>query len=253
MARPLTRKKKKTGELYIRPRDVEAEIDSTLALGLAEALRRSKVMDRASRRYLRSECLVHLVREAKRMGRDRESEAFLLRLLGRCEANLLTTIRQDGIPNPEQLRDDILQHLAMMFAQDAIEGAGRLDYFECRFNRAFATLRIDFYNREVGLVNRSASDTQGTDEEIAEDGDVREMSDSEFWGMSRLESRVFTKQVVAFLNALPPDEREVVVLCRIMKLTQEKAAQLRMVSVKTIYNRLTRADIKLARIKEKAR
>ena len=252
MARPLTRKKKKTGELYIRPRDVEAEIDSTLALVVAEALRRSKIRDHASPHLLRSECLVHLVREMKRMGRDRESEAFLLALLGRCEANLRATIRQDGIPNPEQLRDDILQHLAMMFAQDAVKGCERLDYFECRFNSAFAALRKDFYNREAGLVNRNAPDTPGTGEEIVEDGDVQETSDLGFWSTSRLEARVYAKQVMAFLNTLPPDEHKVVVLCRIMKLTQGKAAKRLRVSVKTIYNRLTRADIKLARFKEEA-
>ena len=127
MARPLTRVKKKTGETYTRPADVEARIDRVLALGFPEVLRRARVTDRASPDYLCSECLVHFVREARRMGWDRESEVLLLLLLERCRVNLRGTIRQDGMPNPEQLRDEILQHLAMKFAEDAVEGSTWLD------------------------------------------------------------------------------------------------------------------------------
>src|ERR1700738_745581 len=132
MARPLTRVQKKTGKIYVRPKAIEAEIDCALKDGFANASRRARIRDENSPDYVHPECLVHLIREAKRAGKDRESEAFLQLLLARCEANLRGTIRNDGIPNPEQLRDDILQHLAMKFAQDAVEGGGRLDYFECR-------------------------------------------------------------------------------------------------------------------------
>ena len=250
MARPLTRVSKKTGELYIRSVDVEAQIDRALTTGFPEALRRATINDRTSQEYLYSESLVHLVREAKRTGWDRESEALLLLLLERCEANLRGTIRQDGVPNAQQLRDEILQHLAMMFAEDAVEGGTWLDYYECRFNDAFASLRIDFYNREVGQVNRSVPETAESGEELAGDSDDGAASD--FWGASRLEDHVYARQVADFLKTLPPDEYQAVVLCRLMNLTQEDAAGRLGVSVKTIYNRLTRADLKLARIKEDA-
>jgi len=252
MARPLTRVKKKTGKIYTRPADVEAQIDRVLTAGFPEALRRARVKDRASPDYLCGECLVHLVREAKRTGRDRESEALLLLLLERCGANLRGTIRHDGVPNAQQLRDEILQHLAMMFAEDAVEGGTWLDYYECRFNDAFAALRIDFYNREVGQVNRSVPETTESGEEIADDSDRDDGTGSDFWVSSRLEDNVYARQVADFLKALPPDEYQAVVLCRLMNLTQEDAAKRLRVSVKTIYNRLTRADLKLARIKEDA-
>jgi hypothetical protein len=252
MARPLTRVKKKTSETYTRPADVEAQIDRVLALGFPEVLRRARVTDRASPDYLYSECLVHFVREARRTGRDRESEALLLLLLERCGANLRRTIRQDGVPNTQQLRDEILQHLAMMFAEDAVEGGTWLDYYECRFNRAFAALRIDIYNREVGQVNRSVPETTESGEEIADDSNSDDRTGADFCVSSRLEDHVYAKQVAAFLRTLPLDEYQAVVLCRLMNLTQEDAAKRLRVSVKTIYNRLTRADLKLARLKEDA-
>lgn len=252
MALPLTRVSKKTGKIYVRPADVEAQIDLVLALGFSEALRRSKIVDPASPDFLCSECLTHLVRQAKRTGLDRESEAFLMLLLERCRANLRGTIRQDGVPNPEQLRDEILQHLAMMFAEDAITGSDWLDYYECRFNSAFAALRIDLYNREVGQVNRSGPEMSESSGEIADDSDCEDKTASDFRMLERLEDHVYARQVASFLKTLPPDEYQAVVLCRLMNLTQEDAATRLHVSVKTIYNRLTRADLKLARIKEDA-
>lgn len=252
MARPLTRVKKKTGKIYARPADVEAQIDRVLAAGFPEALRRARISDRASPDYFFSECLVHLVREAKRAGQDRESEALLLVLLERCRANLRGTIRQDGVPNAQQLRDEILQHLAMMFAEDAVEGGTWLDYYECRFNDAFAALRIDFYNREVGQVNRSVPEISEAGEEIADDSNGEDGAGADSWMPSRLDDHVYARQVADFLKTVPLDEYQTVVLCRLMNLTQEDAARRLGVSVKTIYNRLTRADLKLARIKEDA-
>ncbi len=250
MARPLTRVNKKTGKIYLRPADVEAHIDYVTALGLPEVLRRAKIKDRTSPDYLSSECLVHLVREAQRAGREKESEALLLLLLERCGANLRGTIRDDGVPNARQLRDEILQHLAMMFAEDVVEGGTWLDYYECRFNSAFRALRIDFYNREVRQVNRSVAETSASGDEMADDSDGEDGAVSDFWVSSRLDDRVYARQVADFLRTLPPDEYQAVVLCRLMNLTQEDAARRVGVSVKTIYNRLTRADLKLARIKE---
>lgn len=251
MARPLTRVQKKTGNIYARPKAIEAEIDRALNDGFADAIRRARIRGEASPDYVHPECLVHLVREAKRAGKDRESETFLRLLLARCEANLRGTIRNDGISNPEQLRDDILQHLAMKFAQDAVEGSGRLDYFECRFNSAFRALRIDFYNREAALANRSAAVDSG--EDLADDEEANDTTDSGFWRSSNMEDRIFAKQVAAFLEKLPADERQAIIMCRVWNLTQEDAARRLGVSVKTIYNRLTRADLKLASIKEDIR
>lgn len=252
MARPLTRVNKKTGKTYTRPAEVEAQIDRVLALGFAEALRRAKVIDRASPDYLYSECLVHLVRETMRTGRDREGEAFLLQLLERCRANLRGTIQEDGVPNAQQLRDEILQHLAMMFAEDAVEGSTWLDYYECRFNGAFRALRIDFYNHEVGQANRIVPDTSESGEDIEADIDGEDGSMPNSSIPSQLDDHVYARQVADFLKTLPPDEYQAVVLCRLMNLTQKEAARRLGASVKTIYNRLTRADLKLARIKEDA-
>jgi RNA polymerase sigma factor (sigma-70 family) len=252
MARKLVKKIKKTGQLYARPIAVEEKIDCALVGGFTEAIRRARIRDQTSSDFIVSECLVYLIREAKRTGKDRESETLLQLLLGRCEANLKGTIRNDGIPNPEQLRDDILQHLATKFALDAVEGSGRLDYFECRFNRAFAALRIDFYNREAALSNQTVAEISYAGDDLAGDEHANDIVDSGSWHSSSVENHLFAKQVAAFVDRLPTEERQAIILCRVWNLTQEDAAQRLGVSVKTIYNRLKRADQKLASIKEDA-
>ena len=71
MASPLTRiKVRTTKDLYTRRRVVEAEIDHALALAPAERKRRGRVQDPSSGEFLRSETLVHLIRQDVRAGGD---------------------------------------------------------------------------------------------------------------------------------------------------------------------------------------
>lgn len=250
MAKPL-QKRKKTRHLYVRPSAVESEIDGVLAQGFAEAIRRARVKDPASLGFLRPESLVHLIREAARAGKAAESQTLLLLLLGRCEANLRGVIKSYGVPNPEELRQDILQHFAMMFAQDAVEGEEKLDFFECRFNRAFRALRIGFYNYEAALTNRTAAELQEDSVESVDDDQEPTPAQTDFWRASRMESRIYARQVAEFLQTLPERERRAVIMCRLWGLTQEEVARrLGVKTVRTVYNLLKRADEKLSTIKE---
>lgn len=250
MARPLTRRKKSNGALYERPPNVEAEIDRALTHDFSEAVRRARISDSGSPEFLRPETLVHLIREAKRGGHDRESFALLELLLERCRVNLRGTIRNDGIREAEDLRGDILQSFALMFAEDAVEAGTELDFFECRFNSAFATLRIDLYNHEVARENKSVPDISEDGEESSEDRQGQDASSSDFWRSSRIENRIFLRQVAELLATMPAEQRQAVVMCRIWGVTQEEAARRAGVDVRTIRYRLKRADKHLSSIKE---
>ena len=71
-------------------------------------------------------------------------------LLGRCEANLLVKVPDGGMPDAASLRQQILEDLTDLFVT---EGTGdfpdELDFYECRFNRAFRALRIDAVRRDI--------------------------------------------------------------------------------------------------------
>lgn len=69
---------------------------------------------------------------------------LLSTLLAHCEKNLRATVPDGRLLNAAEVRDDILGEFGVLFTEDGSAGhLDVLDYFECRFNRAFLTLRID--------------------------------------------------------------------------------------------------------------
>ena len=147
MARPLT-KTEPDGALYRRPAAVEAQIDEAVQLSLPDLRRRLLVTDRDDSAHLCSECLVHLLRRGRRAGDQALMSAVLPVLLGRCGANLLVTVPDGRMPDATSLRQEILDELTELFVLDGSgENPDELDFYECRFNKAFRTLRIDAVRR----------------------------------------------------------------------------------------------------------
>jgi len=257
MARPLT-KKSKEGQLYVRPPEVEAQIDDVLLDDLPTLKRRLLVSDRSSADYLRSETLVHIIRSAARDRHDLRRDATLTVLFVRCEANLEAKIRND-FPNAETLRAEVLSELGRLIVLD---GTGdipdELDYYECKFNSAFRTLRIDIVRREVTELNRIANPLE--DDEFDDSEDPAEP----FRGVAKAlqtpanqESAVFLEELAAAIDALPPDEREAIVLVHVMGYEQESTDPQKETAAtrcgcegRTIRNRLSRGALKLSRFKE---
>ena len=251
MARALTRKTRKTGQLYRRPPSIEAAIDRAVGEDLPTISRRARVRDPASPDFLPSEALLHLLREAKRRGDQTAMAGLLPLLLERCFANLKATVPDSGSPNAKQVREDVLQEFSLMLAGDgAGEDPDPLDYYECRFNRAFRALRIDLYRLEVGAANTITAVREPDDgEPSAYDDAFTRLSDT-LQSPAAAENAVFLKEVADVIEKLPPDEKEALVLRRIYGLTEEAAAELAGVTGKTIRNRLARATKKLASLKE---
>lgn len=168
MAIPLT-KRSKEGAVYVRPAVVESNIDGTLGQETEELIRRARVPDRHSAEYLRSECLVHVIRHAIRSGDDSRYNSLLPILLLRCEANLNSKISQH-VPNADYVREEVLGEFSVLFAGEAEDDPpDELDYYEVRFNHAFRTLRCEVLRRECKNTNRAKvlSDGSETDDERA--------------------------------------------------------------------------------------
>ena len=97
-----------------------------------------------------TECLVHLIRHARRADDSRAYNALLPLLLARCEAILNNKIDSE-MPGAVELREDILGDLAELFAIDGTEDDDhKLDFFEIRFNMAFSTFRITRVRQALG-------------------------------------------------------------------------------------------------------
>ena len=249
MVRPLT-KRTGSGDRYTRPPNIEAVIDAALALDWPALHQRTCVRDRRSPDYLPSECLVHLIRKAHWDRHETIRDQLLAILLGRCEATLAATLPDGRVPNAAYVRDEALGRLGELFAEDGTgENPDELDYFEVRFNAAFAALRTDLVRAEVRALRRSSP--------APDDEAIARRPDAVLHSPATLESGVFLNQLFHAIQTLPPEERDAVILCHIMGYAEEAddpaqrtAATICGVTGRTIRNRLTRAAAKLSRFKE---
>ncbi|MEA2896560.1 MAG: hypothetical protein QOJ84_2175 [Bradyrhizobium sp.] len=259
MVRPLTRKTKK-GRLYTRGGAMDARIDSALTQDLPTLARRTRVTDALSSDFLPSECLVHLIRDAIRRSDERRYNALMTPLLQRCEANLEKTVPDGRLRNAVAVREEIISAFGLMFAEDGLEGhEDALDYYECRFGRAFRSLRIGFVRVEIAERKEVTELPQSADE------DGTPAFDDETLGrlssMARIngaqEDALYLPHVLNAVNELPHDQKRAVVLVRILGYEAESpdsskrtAATICEVEGRTIRYRLSRADKQLKTLKE---
>jgi hypothetical protein len=261
MARPLTNTEM-DGALYVRPPGVDAQIDFAVRLSLGDLRVRLLITDRNDPGHLRSECLVHLVREGRRSGNQALMSVVLPVLLGRCESNLLVKVPDGGMPGAASLRQEILDDLTDLFVMD---GSGdfpdELDFYECRFNMAFRALRIDAVRRDVRRRKKSIKVVDIPPLEVKSMPDPFEDAFAKvseaFRVLPTQEWDVYREPFVRAIETLPPDEREAVMLVHVLgyKVESENpeedtAATRCNCAGRTIRNRLTRAATKLSRFKE---
>jgi hypothetical protein len=249
MARPLTKIDQK-GALYKRPSTIEAQINTALTQNHATLSQRARVANRDSPDYLFSECLVHLIRHAIRLNDQRLALVLMPPLLVRCEANLMHHVSDGRLRNAEAVREEILSSFQLLFTDDAAEDA--LDYYECKFNRAFRSLRINHVRAEINarskLTDLPEKTTAVGDTTLDADALAR-LSRAARTGASQ-EDQVYLREVLNAVNALPPAQRRAFVLRRILGYTEESAAAEEGVTGRTMRNRVERADARLKKLKE---
>lgn len=254
---PLTKRTK--GVLYVRPPVVNANIESAQALDLTSLKARLAVTDRRSEAYLRSETLVHLIRQAIRRNDEAVSDAVVPVLLDRCEVNLKAKIPVGHLPNAAAIQEEVLSQFGELLASD---GQGKnpdeLDIFECKFNMAFRTFRIDLVRSEMRHINRIAEQAETEEDEPSSSDDEMFAKVSEAGRTPAIqEGTIFRNELWAAINELPEDERRAVILVHVMGYEEESidptkvtAATLCGCKGRTIRNRLTRAAKKLSTFKE---
>jgi hypothetical protein len=258
MARALT-KMDRSGKLYKRPGDVETAIDIAIKQDLDTLARRAWNSDPDKTEFLPMECLVHLLRDAGRRRDDQAMRALMPPLLARCENVLRAKIPDNTSPNAPEIREDILGDFSLLFVEDgAGENSNELDFYECRFFRAFRVFRFGYLRRERARVKEliplpvsSEPDGHSSDEDV-----FARVSEA-FRSRPTQVGELLEKDLARAINNLPPDERKAVVLCHVLGLKEESedpsavtAAKLCGVSGRTVRNRLTRAAKMLSQFKK---
>lgn len=261
MARPLTNSDA-NGVLYTRPPTIEAQIDDGIGLSRSDLQTRLSITDRNDPAYLRSECLVHLIREGRRTNNQQLMSMVLPALLRRCEANLLAKVPDGGIPDAENVRQEILESLTDLFVNDGTgDFPNELDIYECRFNMAFRTLRIDAVRRDMRRRNNNIAIVEMPPTDVPGEPDAYEDAfarvSENFRVLPTQEWGVFRGPFLEAIDALPADERDAVILVHVLGYKEESedpdeetAATRCNCTGRTIRNRLSRAAKKLSRFKE---
>jgi hypothetical protein len=258
MPRPLS-KTKSDGTTYTRFPEIEAAIDAAFMQDLETLRDRAAIRERKAKDYLPSECLVHLIREARRRGDDRARDTLLPLLFARCTVHLISKV-DSNIPTAPQLREDILGDFAELFAIDGSpQDRHELDFFEARFNLAFRNFRVTRVRPELDRLNTTQAIPDPAFADVPIDEEVVARLSDLYRATNDPEQRVFRKQAHAAIMALPRDERNALILVRFMRLKEESkdpqertAATLCNVKGRTIRYRLARAIAKLSRLKEDA-
>lgn len=258
MARALT-KMKLDGRLYVRPAAIERQIDEVLSLGVPELRQRLMAVDKNAGGYLHNETLVHLIRLSILENRPEVSGAVLPVLLVRCEKNLEVTV-SDELRDAAMVREDILGEFSERLALDSTTESGVLDFFECRFNLAFAALRMDVVRRALTRL-KYEGEPESTD--LAED-ELYGQPDSLIKKLIDNLSAPPTQEweaigcaVIEAIKKLPRDERKALILVHVLGYQQGSddptlitAATRCKCDPRTIYNRLQRAEKRLSAFKE---
>jgi RNA polymerase sigma factor (sigma-70 family) len=257
MVRPLTRCRK-DGRRYERPPEIEAKIAVALRQPLPVVIERAAIGDRTAENYLPTECLVHLVRDARRRDDQRKVNDLIPLIFNRCERIVGAKLSRDRYDNPDPVVDEALERLGEVFAIDSTENdKHKLDFYEIAFKKAVLALCINALNKElkhaaetVSLTSRSDDDDSGAHDSLMAQIDKLKVLSTEDNGEAPQKLR-------AAVEKLPPDEREAIVLVYYLghevesnDKTKETAATICGVSGRTIFSRLARAYKKLAQIME---
>lgn len=262
MAQKLTKKRKNgalKGELYARPPIIEAEINAAILTSNDQIFARLGISDSKAHGYLRSECLVHLIRQALAVDNSERYNRVLPVLLRRCERILYSKVSDRIVHDAQGLREEILQDFSELFIVDLRDPSNsKLDMFECKFNLAFRTMRLDRLEKARNHSDHFKDPPQErADGSYQNNGSNSAQISTEGWTLPLQDSAIMSRELYEAILALPPDVRKALILCKINHLKEESidpdettSAKLCGCSGRTIRNRLKQARELLEPFKE---
>ena len=174
LAKPLTRSTK-AGTPYVRPSEVESQLNELLNEPAAEQLARAKCTEKGSPRFLKDECLVYLIREAWLADDSELYSELSQQLIRRCTPGIQRTLRLLGVGG-DDLHDvygDVITAMITAILDD--EGAG--EFYQVKFGRAIRFLAIKIHARYEREHDRLVTEnrlptTRGEENTDEEDGSL---------------------------------------------------------------------------------
>lgn len=214
MPEPL-KSKDRHGAPFTRPPEIEACLASLESVDAAARLLAFAVASRKSSGYVPSEALTYFLRRAHATGATDEFKQIFELLMKRVGQSLLATISDARMAGAQDIREELMGRFAERIAKDCNGRFAMLDFFEVRFDLAFARFRKSVL-RQIGP-SSVLTEPLSTDGEEAQDIS-REVEEAavDFLGgdPQKIDDPAFRLELEAAIDALPDDQRRVVGLLR---------------------------------------
>lgn len=213
--RPLA-KRYPDGRPYTRRADVEEDLKRIVSLPREEIFAALKIRDKSSPQYLKSECVVYLIRETRTDNDERFFNELYRELMRRIGATLprVAGERADGPENvhASAAREKITSRFEFKLAEDRASAGTWLDYYEVMFADAIAALRTTYMAR----ARRDAARM----EPIESNDDTSELSFAVERALGSFdlkeellsEDPIYRSRVAAAIRSLPEKNRRVIEL-----------------------------------------
>lgn len=210
MLNPLT-KIASDGTTYSRRPEITTLLEELSAASRDAILERLQVRTRGAAAYIPSECLVYLLREARRGNNTGWFNRLFSVLDLRVRNSLRHTVREGSVSDAESVREEVRSRFNRTLALGLGPEPERLDPFESMFDGALAALRMDMYGAQRRRDNKKADlavRAMGSDDDG--DGDERELAQPEpelRFGMTETEFEPYRLKALASIDSLPDDLR----------------------------------------------
>lgn len=213
---PPLRKRRLSGELYVRDPKVEALIAHLSVLPRDELIARAAIIKRSHPDYIPSECLVYFIRASRLDNNEAWFERLYRILIERVLRSLPSAESRDG--RTESLtrgvvRDKVFSQFVELLSADRAAYVDKLDYFEVRFDGALASLRRDAQEKAWRDENRSQpieydQDSGELAPEVEEAAGVHDPFAAAF------EDAAYRLRLEAAIEALPPEQKRIIHMLR---------------------------------------
>ncbi|ASK98192.1 sigma-70 region 4 domain-containing protein [Xanthomonas campestris pv. merremiae] len=214
MPEPL-KSKDKNGVPFARPPEIDAWLVKLESVDAAVRLKAFAVGARKSTDYVPSEVLTYFLRQAYSTGAEDEFKQLFGLLMKRAGQSLFAKVSDSHMDGAQDIREEILGRFAERIAKDCNGRFAMLDFFEVRFDMAFARFRRS--------VLRQIGPSTVLTEPLSVDGDAgqeisREVEEAaaEFMGgdPKKIDDPAFRLELDTAIDELPDDQRRVVGLLR---------------------------------------
>lgn len=199
------------GSPFNRPPEIEACLTKLESLDASARLQAFAIGSRKSTGYVPSEALTYFLRRAHATGSKNEFKQIFGVLMKRVGQSLIATVSDSRMAGAQGIRDEIMGRFAERIAKDCNGRFVMLDFFEVRFDLAFARFRKSVL-RQIGPLSVLT-------EPLAADGEAgqeisREVEEAaaDFLGgdPQKIDDPAFRLELSAAIDALPDDQKRVV-------------------------------------------